>query len=43
VEAKLVAPSGVMNTKWILLYEKNKNPIKIDGQTIRGKTKRKAK
>jgi hypothetical protein len=43
VEAKFIAPSGAMKTKWILLYEENKNPIKSMIGTIIGKTKRKAK
>jgi hypothetical protein len=30
VEAKLIAPSGVMKAVWILVYEENKNPIRID-------------
>jgi len=40
VEVKSVAPSGDMTTKWILLYEKNKNPIKIDGRNHHMKDKR---
>jgi hypothetical protein len=37
VEAKSVAPSGAMKTKWILFYEENKNPIKMDGQNYHRK------
>ncbi len=40
VEVKSVAPSDGMTTKWILLYEKNKNSIKIDGWNHHMKDKR---
>ncbi len=40
VEVKSVAPSGDIATKWILLYEKNKNPIKINGWKHHMKDKR---
>jgi hypothetical protein len=40
VEAKLIAPSGVMETKWILLYEENKNPIRIDDWNYHRKDKK---
>jgi hypothetical protein len=40
MEVKSVAPCGDMTTKWILLYEQNKNPIKIDGRNHCMKNKR---
>jgi len=40
VEAKSVAPSGAMKINWILLYEENKNPIKIDGRNYHRKDKK---
>ncbi len=40
VEAKSVAPSDAMKTKWILFYEENKNPIKMDGQNYHRKDKK---
>jgi hypothetical protein len=40
VEVKSVASSGDMMTKWILLYEKSKNPIKTDGRSHCMKDKR---
>jgi hypothetical protein len=40
VEVNSVARSGDMTTKWILLYEKNKNPIRIDGWNHHMKDKR---
>jgi len=40
MEVKSVAPCGDMTTKWILLYEQNKNPIKTDGWNNHMKDKR---
>ncbi len=40
VEVKSVAPSDDMTTKWIILHEKNKNPIKTDGENHHMKDKR---